>query len=93
MSQYERCLKEVIGMKTIKKSHLIKGDKVVTYKTDRYELTQLSMGRYGEIRITSVRGIAVHTYSRCLICSAILDWYKRRLILKRLNLRAPSRYK
>ncbi|CAJ1187256.1 hypothetical protein CPR19081_DFPECDIO_01052 [Companilactobacillus paralimentarius] len=43
----------------IKKSHLIKGGKIVTYKTDQYELTQLLLGRYGEIRITSVR--VIHT--------------------------------
>jgi len=76
-----------------KKSHLIKGGKIVVYKTDQYELTQLSLGRYGEIRISSVQGIAVHTYSRCLICSAISDWYKRLLTLRLLNLHAPFRYR
>ncbi len=36
------------------KSYLGKGSKLVTYRTDQYELKQLSMKRHGEIQITSV---------------------------------------
>jgi len=79
--------------KAQKKSHLIKDGKIVVYTTDQYELTQLSLGRYGEIQINSVQGIGVQRYSRSLIFASVSDWYERMLILKHLNLHGQIRNK